>query len=249
MKNKIVKIIICSALIIFISGCKNNSDVLDNIPEQLEKYIYATNFIDGRKIHMTFDVKYNNESLINSINANKITYEEIKNNMQIYSTKDLEYILYKYDPETKLFGESDFYMMECNTKEGVNDIYILYSNHQVKNLCSSKIDDIDNVKMKITKRNFDNNKITIEIKDSSDAEYIYGDDYKIQIYDNTYKDITPIKELNFNSIGYTNKNDLIFKIDWTNSYGKLKAGDYRLLKKVIDSKNLEHYISVKFTIK
>ena len=103
--------------------------------------------------------------------------------------------------------------------------------------------------MKITKRDFDNNKITIEIKDSSYAEYIYGDDYKIQIYDNTYKDITPIKELNFNSIGYTNKNDLIFKIDWTNSYGKLKAGDYRLLKKVIDSKNLEHYISVKFTIK
>ena len=248
--KKLLKMLMCSTLVLGVTGCVSDEVKKEEINPN--KFSYTTTFEDGRNLRMTFEVKYKDEYLTKLISENKLTLKDLKDNMeQLYILREGGSALYKYNKDHKVFGDKDFYMMSCNSLEGYYDTFISYDKEYISGLCSFRINKLDKVKMEIIEDNASNNGLTVKINDSSKNQYLYGEDYRIlKSFDGFYHDIDVENELSFNSIGYTNKNDLVFKIDWSGTYGKLSKGKYRLLKKVIDTEtNLDYLISVEFEVK
>ena len=76
---------------------------------------------------------------------------------------------------------------------------------------------------------------TFIIKNTTDEEYIYGQPYTIEKYDNgNWKELETLSgtPLTWNAIAYTLKanEEKEFIIDWSLGYGELKSGTYRLVK-------------------
>lgn len=88
---------------------------------------------------------------------------------------------------------------------------------------------------------------TIIIKDTNIKPYIYGKWYKIEKEENGkwYQVKTIAKNYYFNEIGYEvdENNEVKFIIDWTDYYGELEDGSYRIIKEVNNQ-----YISIPFNI-
>ena len=88
---------------------------------------------------------------------------------------------------------------------------------------------------------------TLVIQDTNDTPYIYGEWYQVEQERNGdwYALDTVIDNYGFAALGYTpnGKGEIEFEIDWEWLYGKLPAGQYRLLKQVD-----RQYISVTFTL-
>ena len=105
--------------------------------------------------------------------------------------------------------------------------------------------EVKNVSISIS--NVSNSGATIKIKDTNTNPYIYGEDYKIQRYENgNWQDIKPIIEnYGFNYMGYTvDENKVVtFNINWEWLYGKLTSGKYRIIKYVNKKE-----ISIEFSI-
>ncbi|MDR1431926.1 MAG: hypothetical protein LBI99_07380 [Propionibacteriaceae bacterium] len=76
--------------------------------------------------------------------------------------------------------------------------------------------------------------VTVTLKNLTDAEYIYGDDYAVQRKtDDGWTAVEPINgELASNAIGYPLQalESAEITVNWEWAYGKLPAGDYRITK-------------------
>ncbi|MDR0380996.1 MAG: YobA family protein [Oscillospiraceae bacterium] len=75
--------------------------------------------------------------------------------------------------------------------------------------------------------------LTVTLKNLTAAEYIYGERYAIQRKnEDGWTDVTPVEEPFFHAVGYAlpafeSKESTV---DWEWRYGKLPAGDYRIVK-------------------
>lgn len=95
---------------------------------------------------------------------------------------------------------------------------------------------------------------TIIIKDISNKNNTFGEEYRIDKYENNeWKELDVVVKGNYgwNSIGYhvDKNNKLELTINWEWLYGKLEKGKYRLVKNISDLKNEKQTFSVEFEIK
>ena len=88
---------------------------------------------------------------------------------------------------------------------------------------------------------------TVVIQDSNELPYVYGEWYQIEMEKNGqwYPVKTLIRNYGFHEIGYLpdDHGQVEFTVNWEWLYGKLPAGNYRLLKQAGSS-----YISVEFRV-
>lgn len=103
---------------------------------------------------------------------------------------------------------------------------------------------VDNVTMHIKEGTLSNTGVTLVITDNNEASFLYGHDYVIEKKENgEWKRLkalndTVILSLDAFTVGYDKT--AVFNIDWTDRYGVLKSGEYRILKS---------FLSAEFTIK
>ena len=114
-----------------------------------------------------------------------------------------------------------------------------------------EINGIDGVSMEIKEGTLTKDGATIIITDNSGKNYTYGDEYRIDKYENNkWKEATIVVKGNygFNSIGYhiDKNNKLELDINWKWLYGSLDKGKYRIVKSVALSK--DKYFSCEFII-
>lgn len=94
---------------------------------------------------------------------------------------------------------------------------------------------------------------TIIIKDISNKNNTFGEEYRIDKYENNeWQELDVVEKGNYgwNDIGYHvgKNNKLELTIDWEWLYGKLEPGKYRLVKNSLDTKNKKHTFSVEFEL-
>lgn len=89
---------------------------------------------------------------------------------------------------------------------------------------------------------------TIIITDTNNKPFAWGPGFKIQVkQDEIWKDLEPLQEMNFEEIAYelNENNQYEEKIDWTNYYGALGVGNYRIVKSVnYNGEVLEFYAEI-----
>ena len=113
---------------------------------------------------------------------------------------------------------------------------------------------IDNIEMKVKEKTLTSTSATIIIVDKNLKPFIYEEWFKIEEEKSNgeWKELECIQNEGivryFNSIGYiVNKDKKIeIKQDWSNIYGELKKGKYRLVKKVKDDES--GYFWVEFNL-
>lgn len=112
----------------------------------------------------------------------------------------------------------------------------------------NNIEDIDGITMTIKEGTLTNKSATIIITDTTNNENVYGSYYRIDKYEfDKWNELDIIYEDNYAwiSIGYLvdKDNKLEMDINWSNLYGELNKGKYRIVKKVNNK-----YFSVEFQI-
>lgn len=252
MKKIIFKLMLSGIILVMASSCavKNDEEY------QEEKFIIGNTLDDGRVIHFTFDVPYNDDGLSLALSNKEITVDEfIKSLEHIDTLKDGGSKLYKYSALNKDFGSDNFYVIECNSLDNIKDIFVAKNRKSLDGKCSVKINDLDGVSMKIKEGTLTNTSATVIITDTSNRENIYGSSYRIDKNINgkwVKLDIIFSGNYAWNSIGYTvdeNKR-LEFNINWKILYGKLESGKYRIVKDTSEAgEGTTHYITAEFEIK
>ncbi len=143
-------------------------------------------------------------------------------------------------------------------KEDNADNSIITHTVENKNLNITILDDeydnnlsnrtLDKVSMTIKEGTLSKTGAIIIIKDENDSHYLYGEYYRIEKKENDEWKKLEIKDNNgtFNDVGIYPKKDGILEmtLDWEKMYGKLKKGDYRIVKEVDRNE-----IYAEFTIK
>lgn len=106
---------------------------------------------------------------------------------------------------------------------------------------------LDGVSMTIKEGTLTKDSATIIIQENNNEHYYYDTWFRIDKRENeTWRKMEPIdKNYVFDAVAYRIKDNgkLEQKIDWSQLYGKLEDGEYRLLKRVGD-----RYFWVEFTI-
>lgn len=96
----------------------------------------------------------------------------------------------------------------------------------------------DGVTMKVTENT--NHSLTLEISNDTDLDVQYGEDYSLEVFDGEISTWVPVCYLNpdiaFHAIAYVVPKDSpsMWSADWTQMYGELEAGKYRIVKTVND---------------
>lgn len=242
--------------------CLENMPCWDLLPEnnsEKETYILGATVDDGRVIHFTFDVPYIygdiNSDVMSQITNNKLTIEKFISNLNLIDNlKDGGSQIYKYNKNKKIYGNEEFYVIKCNSIDGIKDVYVAKYMDSLNNKCSIKIDDLDGISMTIKDGTLTRKGATIIITDTSNRKNVYGESYRIDKEENnkwTELD-TIIDNYAFNSIGYyvDKNNKLELDINWEWLYGKLENGKYRIVKDTQEAgEGTNHYITVEFVIK
>lgn len=259
-KNSIVilSIFVVSMIIvginIYFTPNKDNPEIKQNNKEQ---FLIGNTLDDGRQISFTFDIPYKDNGLSYALSYNEISIDNFINKLNyVDALNDGGSKLYQYKKNKKIFGNDDFYVIVCNSLDGINNIYVAKKRETLDNKCSIKIDDLDGVSMSIKEGTLTNLGATILITDTSDRNNIYGEEYRIDRKDKNgnWVELEIIFEGNYgwNSIGYSvgEDNKLSFHIIWKSLYGELKSGEYRIVKSTTEAgEGTNHYITSEFTIK
>lgn len=219
-----------------------------------EKFMFGTTLNDGRVVHSTFDVRYNNEFLSKLLTDNKINIDEFLSKLENVSTlNDGGSKLYKYTEALKFSGISEYYVLACNSLDGIKDIYIAKNQEKLNDLCNLKIDDLELVSMKVKEGTLSSKGLTVVITDTSDRKNIYGTDFRVDKYTNgKWVQLTSKIEMAFTSMAiYPDDEQKIEQdISWLSYYGRLSSGKYRLVKKTsIEGEGTVHYLTTEFNIK
>ncbi len=112
--------------------------------------------------------------------------------------------------------------------------------------CNKEMNTLENVSIKIKDDTLTKTSATIIITDKSNKDYNYDEWFRIDKKENNkWKELETISSNWIDLPVYKIENNTLeMNQDWTNIYGSLKKGNYRLVKEVNDK-----YISVEFTIK
>ena len=225
-----------------------NKGEVDNID-------YAVYVFEG---HVAINLNSNNSELSeNSISLReallqgKITMNEIiakankdldENKITGDMLKDGGTMIYKYDNYT---------IIKCHTLDGNRDVYLgskdmsiedldIYNMSEIKK--ESVIDVNKNITMTVkTDKEVNKKGLTLEIKNNTEELYVYGPEYSIEEQkDSRWYEIETKYPLTWIAIAYNlEANSTIeLNIDWSNSYGELPSGTYRIVKKFIKDKDM-----------
>lgn len=248
------KFFLLSMIILVLTGC-NNKNIDENIDENIleEKFIIGHTLNDGRAIYFTFDVPYKGRYVTEALTDRTINIDDFFKNLNYLDTlNDGGSKLYEYSEDKNIYGTENFYVIACNSLDNIKDIYVAKNKENIRHVCSKHIDDLNGVSMSIKEGTLTNIGATIVIKDISNRENIYGEDFTIEKYDNgIWIELDNINDLIFNTIGYTVGDDkkLELEVNWEYFYGKLEKGTYRILKTTGKSgEGIRHYITTEFTI-
>lgn len=252
--KKIFGILIYVVLFFGITGCTNK----ENTPplKSDETFMSGYTLDDGRLISFTFDVPYHNDYLSEALMNDKISIDEFINQLDnAGSFNDGGSKLYKYTGSKRTFGNEDFYVLVCNSTDGIKDIYVAKNRNSLTDKCLIKINDLDGVTMEIKEGTLTNVGATIIITDTSSRNNIYGEPYRIDRFvDGKWQEVDVVIEGNYawTSIGYSvgEDNKLELKMNWEWLYGKLEKGKYRIVKDTsYAGEGTTHYITVEFELK
>ena len=179
----------------------------------------------------------------------------------------LQAIIFKTSPALSLreiYGDNTSYVdrgILINTFYCTKEQDIVTISHQYKQskfACPiDKIYELNNAKgvsMTIKEGTLTKTGATIIIKDISNKNNTFGEEYRIDKYENNeWKELDAVVKGNYgwNSIGYhvDKNNKLELTINWEWLYGKLEKGKYRLVKNISELKNEKQTFSVEFEIK
>ena len=170
----------------------------------------------------------------------------VPNRLKDGGSVEYKSVLYKITDVKKINFDS-----RTGYEEGV--IVEVLNKEVFNNVCcddSVIVEDIDGVTMKVSKESLTNTRLTVIIEDTNKEKYVYGEEFFIEKkVDNNWIRLKPIKgDYGFNEMGYlvNDDNKLEMIQDWSNIYGVLNKGEYRLVKNVFD--NGYKYFSVEFKI-
>lgn len=251
MKRIISNLLTCLVLLTCMIGCEEKKE--DNSPQEVFMTGYTLD--DGRHIAFTLDVPYKETRLGDALMNNDLTVDEFISKLEPVDTlKDGGSKIYKYNKVSSDFGLNDFYVINCNSLDGIKDIFIAKHKENLMNKCSYKYNDLEGVSMFIKEGTLTNKGVTVIITDTSNRDNIYGTPYSIDKYENGgFKKLdTIIDDYAWTMPGYYvgENNTLEFKVNWEKLYGKLEKGKYRIIKETsYAGEGTNHYITAEFVIK
>lgn len=151
-----------------------------------------------------------------------------------------------------------FYTREYkNTKNKKINNYNFIKSNENNILNNNDVQDlkersIKNVKMEIKEGTLNKNGASIIIKDTNLYPFSYGYWFKIEKkVNNNWQELKIINhEYSFPALGFNINKTGKFEtnVKWTDLYGALDKGTYRLIKSVDDNEGKEIYFSVEFNI-
>ena len=101
---------------------------------------------------------------------------------------------------------------------------------------------VEKVSLKVDETTISNTGVTIEITDTNETKYGWGEPYRLEVKQgDKWEDVMPLKDIEFTSIGYEldEKNKTKQEINWKEGYGELSSGTYRIVKPLYDNGYLE----------
>ena len=120
-------------LIIFKIIVSNKNDTgWENILKnnyQKESFMIGHTLNDGRVIHFTFNVPYivdnENSYVAESLSNSKLTIDDFMLGLDYVDIwMDGGSKIYKYNKNKKIYGNEEFYVVQCNSIDGIKDIYV-----------------------------------------------------------------------------------------------------------------------------
>ena len=97
------------------------------------------------------------------------------------------------------------------------------------------LNEVDGVSMTIKKGTLTKTGATVIIIDTNENKYDYGTSFRVDIKKNgSWEEVEKIGDAYFNMMAYSvdKNNKLELKQDWSNVYGELIKGEYRIVKDV-----------------
>lgn len=184
MKKIILTIILCSILLLGITGCEKikPKENKDNNEQIKEKFSFGHILDDGRVFFTTFSVPYGKDSYLSEALVNKeLSIDEFFKNLNyLEGIKDGDSKLYVYNPMRRIFGNEQFYVISCDSMDGIKDIYVAKNLGTLNNVCSININNLEGISMTIKEGTLTNTGATVILQNSSDKNISYGNPYYIE---------------------------------------------------------------------
>lgn len=95
--------------------------------------------------------------------------------------------------------------------------------------------DMKNVKIEVVPETVTNTGVEIVITDNNEVPYTWTENYTLERkVDDSWVEVTPVNEATFTEDAFTldENNQVSQKINWTEIYGSLESGTYRVVKHV-----------------
>jgi hypothetical protein len=126
MKRTTLIIFLCGVMVLGLTGCSNNLES--------EEFKISYTLEDGRLINFAYDPEYNDTTISDAISKGVLISQNFISSLEyLDSLKDGGSKIYKYDSKTNNgYGNLDFYVIECNSLDGIKDIYVAkYKNNLI----------------------------------------------------------------------------------------------------------------------
>ena len=165
---------------------------------------------------------------------------------------------YSQDGGSTEYRYADYTILKYSTLNGNKDLVIGMQGTILNQVNASgyKTEEEKNIEYKLSKifmfipsRTVTNTGATVSITDKNDVPYTYGEWYRIDKKENgRWRELEPIQEIDFADIGWEVAEDgkIEKEFNWSNLYGELESGNYRLIKRVYD--NGYYYLDAEFSI-
>lgn len=165
---------------------------------------------------------------------------------------------YSQDGGSTEYRYADYTILKYSTLNGNKDLVIGMQGTILNQVNASgyKTEEEKNIEYKLSKifmfipsRTVTNTGATVSIMDQNDVPYTYGEWYRIDKKENgRWRELEPIQEIDFSDIGWEVGEDgkIEKEFNWSNLYGELESGNYRLIKRVYD--NGYYYLDAEFSI-
>ena len=165
---------------------------------------------------------------------------------------------YNQDGGSTEYRYADYTILKYSTLNGNKDLVIGMQGTILNQVNASgyKTEEEKNIEYKLSKifmfipsRTVTNTGATVSITDKNDVPYTYGEWYRIDKKENgRWRELEPIQEIDFSDIGWEVGEDgkIEKEFNWSNLYGELESGNYRLIKRVYD--NGYYYLDAEFSI-
>lgn len=165
---------------------------------------------------------------------------------------------YSQDGGSTEYRYADYTILKYSTLNGNKDLVIGMQGTILNQVNASgyKTEEEKNIEYKLSKifmfipsRTVTNTGATVSIMDQNDVPYTYGEWYRIDKKENgRWRELEPIQEIDFADIDWEVGEDgkIEKEFNWSNLYGELESGNYRLIKRVYD--NGYYYLDAEFSI-